>query len=111
MVYQIGIYIASAFFEIVGCFCFWLVFKLGKPFGWLILGFVSLFAFAFLLSKVELEFAGRAYAIYGGIYIISSLFWLYFVEGQSFNRYDILGAFVIFCGILIMLFGGYLKQI
>ena len=28
---------------------------------------------AYLLARIDTEFAGRAYAAYGGIYIISSL--------------------------------------
>ncbi len=61
--------------------------------------------FAYLLTKVNLEFAGRAYAVYGGIYIVSSLLWLFFVEKQSFNKFDIIGSLVVFLGIVIMLLG------
>lgn len=78
MVVEFIIYFLAAFFEILGCYSFWMVFKLQKSSYWLMIGLVSLIAFAYLLTKVNLEFAGRAYAIYGGIYIISSLFWLFF---------------------------------
>ena len=74
MIKEFGIYFLAAFFEILGCYSFWLYFKLDKSYYFLGLGFVSLVAFAYLLTKVNLEFAGRAYAVYGGVYIISSLF-------------------------------------
>ena len=61
--------------------------------------------FAYLLTKVNLDFAGRAYAVYGGIYIVSSLFWLYFVEKQSFNKWDLIGAFICILGATIILIG------
>lgn len=64
---------------------------------------------AYLLSKVNMEFAGRAYAIYGGIYIISSLAWLFFVEKQIFNRWDMIGSLVIFLGVFIILWGNLKK--
>lgn len=105
MVIEFGIYFLAAFFEILGCYSFWMVFKLEKSSFWLITGLVSLIAFAYLLTKVNLEFAGRAYAIYGGIYIISSLIWLFAVEKQGFTKWDIIGAIIVFIGIAIILFG------
>ncbi|PIY08108.1 MAG: hypothetical protein COZ18_13935 [Flexibacter sp. CG_4_10_14_3_um_filter_32_15] len=98
------IYIAAAFFEIFGCFAFWNYFKLNKTSFWLLFGSFSLVIFAFLLTKVQSEFAGRAYAIYGGIYIVSSLFWLYFAEHQTADKWDIVGAGVCIIGVFIILF-------
>ena len=105
MILELFIYIAAAFFEILGCYSFWMFFKLQHNSLWLFVGVVSLVIFAYLLTKVNLEFAGRAYAIYGGIYIVSSLFWLYFVEKQSFNKWDIIGSAVCILGASIILIG------
>lgn len=101
---DIVIFIFSAFFEILGCFAFWLFFRSQKTIYWLPVGLLSLMAFAFLLTKVQSEFAGRAYAIYGGIYIVSSLAWLYFVEHQSPDKWDFVGAIVCLLGAFIILF-------
>lgn len=60
--------------------------------------------FAFLLTKVQTEFAGRAYAIYGGIYIVASLLWLYIVEHNTPDKWDIIGASFCIAGALIILF-------
>ena len=97
---EFAIYFLAAFFEILGCYSFWMVFKLQKSSLWLFTGVVSLVLFAYLLTKVNLEFA-----IYGGIYIISSLAWLFLVEKQTFNKWDIIGSLVVFAGICIILFG------
>lgn len=105
MIKEFGIFFSAAFFEILGCYSFWLYFKLQKPSFWLIIGVISLVSFAYVLTKVNLEFAGRAYAIYGGIYIISSLAWLFFIEKQMFNKWDIIGSVIIFLGIFVILFG------
>lgn len=105
MIVEFGIYFLAAFFEILGCYSFWLVYKLDKPYYWLAIGVLSLILFAYLLTKVNLEFAGRAYAVYGGIYIIASLIWLFFVEKQLFNKWDIIGALVVFLGIFIIFYG------
>ena len=105
MIFEIFIYISAAFFEILGCYSFWMFFKLQYSSLWLFIGVISLIVFAYLLTKVNLEFAGRAYAIYGGIYIVSSLFWLYFVEKQSFNKWDLIGSVVCILGASIILIG------
>ena len=76
----------AAFFEVLGCFSFWAYFRLGKSALFLARGAVSLAAFAVALTRVNLDFAGRAYAVYGGIYIVSTLLWLHFVEKQAFTK-------------------------
>ncbi|QDF29695.1 YnfA family protein [Halarcobacter anaerophilus] len=105
MIFELIIYFLAALFEIFGCYSFWMVFKLQKSYIWLIPGFISLILFAFLLTKINLEFAGRAYAVYGGIYIVSSLIWLFIIEKQNFNKWDILGSIIVFIGITIILLG------
>jgi small multidrug resistance family-3 protein len=105
LVKEFIIYFLAAFFEILGCYSFWSFFKLNKSYLWLFIGMVSLSIFAYLLTKVNLEFAGRAYAIYGGIYIVSSLLWLYFIEKQSLNKWDLIGAGICILGASIILIG------
>lgn len=105
MIGEFIIYFLAAFFEIFGCYSFWAFFKLDKSSLWLLVGIVSLAIFAYLLTKINLEFAGRAYAVYGGIYIVSSLLWLFFVEKQSFNKWDLIGAGICILGASIILIG------
>jgi small multidrug resistance family-3 protein len=59
--------------------------------------------FAFLLTRVDSDFAGRAYAAYGGIYIVASLVWLWAVEGARPDRWDLLGSLVCLAGAAIIL--------
>ena len=99
------VYIAAAIAEIVGCFAFWAVLRLGKPVFWLVPGVASLVLFAWLLTLVEAAFAGRAYAAYGGIYIAASLGWLWAIEGTRPDRWDITGALICVIGAGIILFG------
>jgi len=76
MVTSVLAYVAAAIAEIAGCFAFWAWVRLGKSVWWLIPGTASLALFAYLLTLVESSAAGRAYAAYGGIYVVASLFWL-----------------------------------
>src|SRR5690348_8855631 len=66
-------FVLAAFFEIAGCFAFWAWLRRGAPAAIVIVGVLSLIAFALALTRVDSAFAGRAYAAYGGIYIAASL--------------------------------------
>ncbi len=100
-----AIYIAAAAAEIAGCFAFWAWLKLDKSPLWLIPGMISLAAFAFLLTLVEAEAAGRAFAAYGGVYIAASLVWLWAFEGMRPDRWDVTGAAICIIGAAVILFG------
>jgi small multidrug resistance family-3 protein len=76
------VFLVAAVLEIAGCFAFWLWLRRGSSPLIALLGVLSLIGFAFTLTKADTAFAGRAYAAYGGIYIATSLAWLWIAEGQ-----------------------------
>ena len=47
--------------------------------------------------------AGRTYAAYGGIYIITALGWLYFIEHRIPNRWDIAGSLCCLAGMTMIM--------
>ncbi|HWX48720.1 MAG TPA: YnfA family protein [Roseomonas sp.] len=97
------VYLAAALAEIGGCFAFWAWLRLERG-AWLVLpGLASLVAFAALLTLVESSAAGRAFAAYGGVYIVASLGWLWAVEGLRPDRWDLLGGAVCLLGAAIIL--------
>lgn len=98
-------YAGAAVTEIAGCFAFWAWLRLGRSAWWIAPGLLSLAIFAFLLTLVEAEFAGRAFAAYGGVYIAASLAWLWMVEGTLPDRWDLVGATVCLLGAGIILLG------
>lgn len=100
-----AVYSLAALAEIAGCFAFWAWLKLDKPIWWLIPGMVSLALFAWLLTLIDSEAAGRAYAAYGGVYIAASLIWLWLAEGVRPDRWDLAGMAVALVGSAIILAG------
>lgn len=98
-------YIAAAIAEIAGCFAFWAWLKLDKSVWWLIPGMAALALFAYLLTLIDAEHAGRAYAAYGGVYITAALFWLWIIEGIRPDRWDLVGAAICLLGAGVILFG------
>lgn len=98
-------FVGAAIAEISGCFAFWAWLRLGKSQWWLVPGTASLILFAYLLTAIDTEHAGRSYAAYGGIYIASAVAWLWLAEGVRPDRWDIIGALVCLIGAGIILFG------
>ena len=99
------LYSAAALAEIAGCFAFWAWWRLDKPVWWLAPGMVSLALFAGFLALVPSEAAGRAYAAYGGIYIVASILWLWLAEGRFPDRWDLSGGLICLAGASVILFG------
>jgi small multidrug resistance family-3 protein len=99
---NVAIFALAAFFEIAGCFAFWLWVRRGATPLVIVLGIASLIGFALALTRVDSAFAGRAYAAYGGIYIAASLVWLWIVEGQTPTRTDLVGAALAIAGALVI---------
>lgn len=98
-------FLLAALGEIAGCFAIWHVVRLGGSAWWLVPGLASLAAFAYALTFVEAEAAGRAFAAYGGVYICASLVWMAVVEKTTPDRWDVLGGAVCLIGAGIILFG------
>src|SRR5690606_40205784 len=88
------VYLLAALAEIAGCFAFWAVVRGGHSIAWLAPGLVALALFAWFLTFAPAEQAGRAYAAYGGIYILASIFWLWAVERQAPDMWDAIGGAV-----------------
>lgn len=98
-------YLIAAAGEIAGCFAFWAWLRLHKSTFWLLPGLAALVIFATALTRVDTANAGRAYAAYGGIYILSSLLWLWGIEHVRPDRWDLLGASICLVGAAVILFG------
>ena len=98
-------YLLAASGEIAGCFAFWAWLRLGKSPLWTAAGAGSLVLFALALTRIDAPAAGRAFAAYGGIYILSSLLWLWLVEKIRPDQWDIIGASVCLVGAALILYG------
>ena len=93
----------AALAEIAGCFAFWTWWRLGSSPLWLVPGLFSLAVFGWLLSQVEATAAGRVFAAYGGIYIVASIGWMWWAEGERPDRWDLIGAVICLAGATVIL--------
>ena len=105
MIKGLAVYALAALAEIGGCFAFWAWLRLGRSPLWAVPGVLSLIAFALLLTRIDATVAGRAFAAYGGIYIVASIVWMRLVEGARPDRWDLIGGLVCLAGAAIILLG------
>ncbi|NDL63141.1 YnfA family protein [Acerihabitans arboris] len=98
------LFIATAVAEILGCYLPYLWVKKEGGIILLIPAAASLIAFVSLLM-LHPAASGRVYASYGGVYILTALLWLRFIDGVKLTSQDWVGSAVIFAGVMIMLSG------
>jgi small multidrug resistance family-3 protein len=97
------VYGAAALAEIAGCFAFWAWLRLDRSPLWLIPGMAALALFAWLLTLIDSDVAGRAFAAYGGVYLTASLLWMWAVEGARPDRWDMAGGALCLIGAAVIL--------
>lgn len=96
------LYPLAALAEIAGCYAVWAWWR-GASLFWLVPGTASLLLFGWLLAQVDSDFAGRAFAAYGGVYIAASLLWMWGAEGQRPDTWDLAGAALCLAGAAVIL--------
>ncbi|MBH5328415.1 YnfA family protein [Eikenella sp. S3360] len=98
------LFLLTALAEIIGCWLPYLWLRQGKG-AWLLLpAAASLSLFAYLLT-LHPAASGRIYAAYGGVYIVTALFWLRFADGVPPKASDWLGAALCLCGAAVIMWG------
>jgi small multidrug resistance family-3 protein len=100
----LGLFVATALAEIVGCYLPYLWLKQGKPAWLLVPAAASLALFAWLLT-LHPTAAGRVYAAYGGVYIAVALLWLWAVDRVTPTTTDWLGMGLCLLGMAVIMFG------
>ena len=57
-----------------------------------------------ILTDAQPENFGKVYAAYGGIFVIFSLLWGYWIDKKKPDRFEIFGSIVVLIGISIMFY-------
>jgi len=99
----LGLFLATACAEIVGCYLPYLWLRQDRSPLLLLPATASLAAFVWLLT-LHPTGAGRTYAAYGGVYVVSALFWLWIVEQKQPDRWDLIGGAISTAGMAIIAF-------
>jgi small multidrug resistance family-3 protein len=100
----VALFVVTACAEIVGCFLPYLWLRQGHSPWLLVPAALSLAAFAWLLT-LHPQAAGRTYAAYGGVYVATALIWMWLVERQQPDRWDLIGTGTALVGMAVIAFG------
>lgn len=96
-------YVLAGLCEIGGGYLVWLWLKEQKPIGYGIIGAIILAIYGYVMTLQPSTF-GKAYAVYGGIFIVMALLWAWKIDNFKPDKFDIIGAVVVLIGISIILF-------
>lgn len=105
MLTSLGAFLVAAVCEVAGCYTVWMWLRLERSPLWLIPGAASLIVFAVALTHVESDYAGRAFAAYGGIYVVTAMSWTRMVEGHRPDAADLIGSLLCVLGAAVILLG------
>lgn len=100
----LGLFVATALAEIVGCYLPYLWLKQNRSAWLLVPAAASLALFAWLLT-LHPTAAGRGYAAYGGVYIGVAIVWLWVVDKVEPTVTDWVGVGVSLLGMAIIISG------
>ena len=99
----LGIFFLAAVLEIGGGYLVW---KWLRDHKGKILGFVGaivLFTYGVVMT-LQPENFGKVYATYGGIFVVSSIIWGYWIDKKKPDRFEIIGSVVVLIGVAIMFY-------
>ncbi|MEM3064149.1 MAG: YnfA family protein [Candidatus Nitrosotenuis sp.] len=103
IVTTLAVFFFAALLEIGGGYLVWKWLRehKGKIFG--LIGGLILFAYGMVPTLQPAEF-GRVYATYGGIFIVMSIIWGYWVDKKKPDRFEIIGSVIVLTGVGIMFY-------
>ena len=90
----LGLFFFAALLEIGGGYLVWKWLRdhKGKIFG--LVGALILFSYGIIPTFQPAAF-GRVYATYGGIFVIMSILWGYWVDKKKPERFEIIGSVIV----------------
>jgi small multidrug resistance family-3 protein len=100
---SIALFLTAGFLEIAGGYLVWLWLREGRS-GWLaVLGGLSLFAYG-IVPVFQAAHFGRVYAAYGGVFVILSLLWGWWLDGRKPDVWDVTGALICLIGVMVIMY-------
>ena len=99
----LGLFFFAALLELGGGYLIWKWLRdhKGKIFG--LVGALVLFSYGIIPTLQPASF-GRVYATYGGIFVIASIVWGYWIDKKKPDRFEIIGSVIVLVGVAIMFY-------
>jgi small multidrug resistance family-3 protein len=105
VVRSVLLFVAAGLCEIGGGYLVWLWLREERMVWVGVLGGLMLFVYGVLptLQPGSLSF-GRTYAAYGGVFVVLSLAWGWWIDGVRPDRFDLLGGLIVLAGVGVILY-------
>jgi small multidrug resistance family-3 protein len=103
MIRSLLLFVLAGLCEIGGGYLFWLWLREGKSVWLAVIGTAILAIYGVLPTLQTVSF-GRAYAAYGGIFVVLSIFWGWLVDRVAPDKYDLLGGWIALLGVLVIMY-------
>ena len=103
MTRSISLFVLAGLAEIGGGYLMWLWWRDGRAWP---LGAIGAFVLALygIIPTYQPAHFGRVYAAYGGVFIVLSLVWGWWIDGTVPDRYDVIGALICVAGIALIMY-------
>ncbi len=98
----LGLFVLAAGTELSGAYLIWQWQRGGKPPFFALLGLAALFVYGLIQTAQTFSF-GRAFAAYGGIFILGALLWGWLIDGSPPDRWDWVGVGIALIGTGVIL--------
>jgi small multidrug resistance family-3 protein len=99
----LGVFFFAALLEIGGGYLVWKWLRAHKGIILGIVGALILFSYGVIMTLQPASF-GKVYATYGGIFVISSIIWGYWIDKKKPDRFEIIGSAVVLIGVAVMFY-------
>ncbi|MFD1706515.1 YnfA family protein [Siminovitchia sediminis] len=104
MLYAMILFILAGIAEVGGGYLIWLWLRESKSFYLGIAGTAALFLYGVIATFQAFPSFGRVYAAYGGVFIVVSILWGWWIDKKTPDMYDWAGACICLAGVAVMLF-------
>jgi small multidrug resistance family-3 protein len=103
MIQSLLFFVIAGICEIGGGYLFWLWLREGKSVWLALIGVIVLAIYGVIPTLQTVNF-GRAYAAYGGVFVVLSILWGWGVDRVAPDKYDLLGGWIALLGVLVIMY-------
>jgi small multidrug resistance family-3 protein len=100
---SVALFVAAGLCEIGGGYLVWQWWRNGAALALGVAGAVLLIVYGIVPTYQPAPF-GRAYAAYGGVFVVLSIAWGWGVDRFTPDRWDLLGALLCLVGVVVIMY-------
>ena len=103
MVRSLTLFVIAGICEIGGGWLMWKWLRDHRPLSWGLTGAAALVLYG-IIPTLQTSHFGRIYAVYGGFFIVLSLLWGWYFDGDRPDHADTIGGLIALIGVCVMMY-------